>query len=228
MSARSYGHYDPLAQTLDAVGDRWALLVVRELLWGPQRFTDLQGGLPGIGTNQLSTRLRELEADGIAARRLLPPPAASAVYELTEQGARLEPALLALIRFGLPRLRALSPVNTFRPTWAALALRALAGTGPLPDRARLWEIRVEDVVFHTRADPAGSVTRPGPATESATGSAAGLVTESASVIRTDTITAFALAQGRLTQRQAREQNLLHADDAEACAAWAEASGLKGT
>ncbi|HEY3868163.1 MAG TPA: helix-turn-helix domain-containing protein [Actinocrinis sp.] len=220
MSARSYGHYDPLAQTLDAVGDRWALLVVRELLWGPLRFTDLQDRLPGIGTNQLSTRLRELEADGIAARRLLPPPAASAVYELTEQGARLEPALLALVRFGLPRLRALSPVNTFRPAWAALALRALAGTGPLPDRARLWEVRVEDVVFHTRADPAGSVTRPGPAPDP------DQATAPASVIRTDTITAFALAQGRLTQRQAREQDLLHADDAEACAAWAEASGLK--
>lgn len=214
MSARSYGHYDPLAQTLDAVGDRWALLVVRELLWGPQRFTDLQGELPGIGTNQLSTRLRELEADGIVAKRVLPPPAASTVYELTEQGARLEPALLALVRFGLPRLRALTPVNTFRPAWAALTLRALAGTGPLPDRARLWEIHVENVVFHTRADQAGSVTRPGPAPEPA------------SLIRTDTITAFALAQGQLTQHQARDQDLLYAADAEACAAWAEASGLK--
>lgn len=219
MSARGYGHYDPLAQTLDAVGDRWALLVVRELLWGPQRFTDLQGRLPGIGTNQLSTRLRELEADGILDKRALPPPAASTVYELTEQGARLEPALLALVRFGLPRLRTLTPVNTFRPAWAALALRALAGTGPLPDRPRLWEIHVEDVVFHTRADPAGTVTRPGPAPKS--------TAEPAALIHTDTITAFALAQGHTTHRQAREEGLLRADDEEACAAWAEASGLGG-
>lgn len=199
MTNRSYGHYCPVAQTLDVVGDRWALLVVRELLSGPQRFTDLQTRLPGIGTNQLATRLRDLEAENLAARHTLPPPAASTVYELTEEGRRLEPALLALARFGTPRLRALSPVNTFRPAWAALALRARAGTGPLPPRSHRWEIRVENEVFTVEAGPAGCATTPGPASGPAT------------VIATDTITAFALARGELNAQQARERGLLETD-----------------
>jgi DNA-binding HxlR family transcriptional regulator len=218
MSTRSYGHHCPLAQSMDAVGDRWALLVVRELLWGPQRFTDLQGQLPGIGTNQLSTRLRELEAEGLVVKQVLPPPAASTVYELTPEGTRLEPAVLALVRFGLPRLHPQRPVDTFRPTWAALALRALAGTGPTPQRAWTWQIHVENVVFHTRADGTGSVTSPGPVPEADASAAA--------VIRTDTITAFELAQGRLTVTEAREQSLLHTSNEEAGTAWAIASGLR--
>ncbi|UUV29054.1 winged helix-turn-helix transcriptional regulator [Amycolatopsis roodepoortensis] len=87
------------AHALDLVGSRWALLIVRELLLGPKRFTDLRAGLPGSSPTMLAQRLRELEQTGILRRRALPPPAASTVYELTEWGAELEPALLALGRW---------------------------------------------------------------------------------------------------------------------------------
>jgi len=99
-SQRSY--HDPcgIARALDRVGERWALLVVRELLLGPKRFTDLRAGLPGASPNVLSQRLRELETCGAVQRRLLPPPTAVMVYELTPWGRELEPVVLALARWG--------------------------------------------------------------------------------------------------------------------------------
>src|SRR3954465_10608233 len=97
---RTYGDRCGIARALDAVGERWALLVVRELLLGPKRFTDLRTGLPHVGPDVLAQRLKELEAAGIVARRTLPPPAASKVYELTPRGAELEPVVLALGRWG--------------------------------------------------------------------------------------------------------------------------------
>lgn len=97
---RTYGEACAAAHALDLVGERWALLVVRELLLGPKRFTDLRSGLPGASPNVLSQRLRELERVGIARRGKLPPPAASKIYELTEWGMELEPAITALGRWG--------------------------------------------------------------------------------------------------------------------------------
>ena len=90
-----------VSHALDIVGERWALLVVRELLLGPKRFTDLRAGLPNAGPNVLSQRLRELEAAGVLRRRRLPPPAASSVYELTEWGRDLEPVLVGLGRWAV-------------------------------------------------------------------------------------------------------------------------------
>src|SRR5207249_7630269 len=92
---RSYKQFCPLARSLDILGERWTLLIVRNLLVGPQRYTDLLEGLPGIGTNLLSARLKDLETEGIVARRTLPPPAASIVYELTELGWGLEDPVIA-------------------------------------------------------------------------------------------------------------------------------------
>jgi DNA-binding HxlR family transcriptional regulator len=89
-----------VARALDTVGERWALLVVRELLLGPKRFTDLRAGLPHVSTDILAARLRELEEHGVVARRVLPPPAASKVYELSARGRELEPVVLALGRWG--------------------------------------------------------------------------------------------------------------------------------
>jgi DNA-binding HxlR family transcriptional regulator len=89
-----------IARALDVVGERWALLVVRELLLGPKRFTDLRGGLPSLSPDVLSQRLRELEGNGLLARRKLGPPAGSQVYELTDRGRQLEPVILALGRWG--------------------------------------------------------------------------------------------------------------------------------
>src|SRR5437764_3058381 len=95
---RSYADSCGIARALDLVGERWALLVVRELLLGPKRFTDLRVGLPHLGPDVLSQRLRELEQAGIVRRRTLAPPAASKVYELTPRGRALEPVILALGR----------------------------------------------------------------------------------------------------------------------------------
>jgi DNA-binding HxlR family transcriptional regulator len=97
---RSYGDPCGIARALDAVGERWALLVVRELVLGPKRFTDLRAGLPNVSPDVLSQRLRELESSGVVARRRLAPPAGSQVYELTARGGGLEDVLLALGRWG--------------------------------------------------------------------------------------------------------------------------------
>ena len=106
--AKRYDQYCPMAHALDLVGDRWALLVIRELMRGPKRYTDLAERLPGIGTNILATRLRDLEQHGLVERRTLPPPAASKVYELTAYGQELRPMLRELALWGA---RSLGPPN---------------------------------------------------------------------------------------------------------------------
>src|ERR1700759_3416728 len=98
---RTYGDACGIARALDVVGERWALLVIRELLLGPQRFTDLRRAPPGASSNMLTDRLRELESTLVVGRRHLPPPAASTVYELTPSGRELEPIILALGGWGL-------------------------------------------------------------------------------------------------------------------------------
>ena len=97
---KRYEQYCPMAHALDLVGDRWALLVIRELMHGPKRYTDLVDCLPGIGTNILAGRLRDLEGHGVVTRRTLPPPAASKVYELTDYGRELKPAMRELALWG--------------------------------------------------------------------------------------------------------------------------------
>jgi DNA-binding HxlR family transcriptional regulator len=97
---RTYGEACGIPRALDRVGERWALLVVRELLLGPKRFTDIRQGLPSLSPDVLSQRLRELEDSGVVRRRKLPPPAASQIYELTDWGAELEPVVIALGRWG--------------------------------------------------------------------------------------------------------------------------------
>lgn len=99
-SRRSYGDACGIARALDLVGERWALMVVRELLLGPKRFTDLRAGLPHVSPDVLAQRLRDLEEAGLVEHRRLPPPYASQVYELTDSGRALEPALIALGRWG--------------------------------------------------------------------------------------------------------------------------------
>jgi DNA-binding HxlR family transcriptional regulator len=100
MTSRSYNQYCGLAYALDIVGERWTILIIRELVAGPRRFTDLMDGLPGISTNLLSERLKNLEQQGVLIRRTLPPPAASTVYELTPLGQALETPLLELGKWG--------------------------------------------------------------------------------------------------------------------------------
>src|SRR5687767_6432977 len=100
MKHRSYNQYCGLAYALDQIGERWTLLIVRELIAGPRRFKDLMDGLPGISTNLLSERLKSMEQQGLLRRRVLRPPAGSTVYELTSLGQALEKALLELGRWG--------------------------------------------------------------------------------------------------------------------------------
>jgi DNA-binding HxlR family transcriptional regulator len=121
---RTYGQQCGIARGLDFVGERWAMLVIRDLILGPKRFTDLQESLPGIATNVLTQRLKQLEADGVVQRRKLPPPAASTVYELTEYGRELEPVLLAFGRWGARSLGPPTGDEVTRPEWFGVALKA--------------------------------------------------------------------------------------------------------
>ena len=100
MPKRAYHQYCAIANALDIVGERWTLLIVRELLMGPKRFTDLVNGLPGIGTNLLAARLKEMEEAGLLDHRTLPPPSASSVYSLTELGGGLRPVIDELWSWG--------------------------------------------------------------------------------------------------------------------------------
>ena len=123
MPRRSYDHYCPLSRALDVIGERWTLLIVRELLAGPRRYTDLHADLPGVSTDVLAARLKELERDGLLARRRLPPPASASVYELTRRGESLLPALTALADWGAAELPpAPGPTDALRAHWFALPL----------------------------------------------------------------------------------------------------------
>ncbi|MFH8409948.1 winged helix-turn-helix transcriptional regulator [Streptomyces sp. NPDC018019] len=119
---RSYDQYCAAARALDAVGDRWTLLIVRELLAGPRRYTDLHADLPGISTDVLASRLKDMEREDLATRHRLPPPAASFVYELTPRGRRLQPVLTALAEWGAPALPERRPTDAVRAHWHALPL----------------------------------------------------------------------------------------------------------
>ncbi|HEU5029314.1 MAG TPA: helix-turn-helix domain-containing protein [Spirillospora sp.] len=119
---RSYGQYCSIARALDVVGDRWTLLIVRELLLrGPSRFTDVKNGLPGVATNLLSTRLKELEEAGLVVREDAPPPVATVLYALTEDGLALEPVLKALGLWGLRLMDTERPDDAFQARWLAYA-----------------------------------------------------------------------------------------------------------
>jgi DNA-binding HxlR family transcriptional regulator len=141
----SYGQYCALAKALDVVGSRWTLLIVRELLIrGPSRYTDLRNGLPGIATNMLADRLRELEADGIVESEVAPAPIATTLFRLTPRGAELEPILLQLGRWGAPLLASAPRRDSFRAHWLALPVKLhLKDNGP--DRSPLSiEVRAGD------------------------------------------------------------------------------------
>jgi DNA-binding HxlR family transcriptional regulator len=143
---RSYGDACRFAYALDLVGERWGLLVVRELLLGPKRFTDLRRGLPNASPNILAERLRELEQGGVLHRRKLPPPAATQVYELTEWGEELEPIVTGLGAWG-----ARSPVppehREIGPDSIVLALRSLFDPEAAADLEATYALRIGEERF---------------------------------------------------------------------------------
>jgi DNA-binding HxlR family transcriptional regulator len=143
---RSYGEACRFAHALDVVGERWALLVVRELLLGPKRFTDLRGGLSHASSNMISERLRDLEQAGVIQRRKLPPPAASTVYELTEWGEELEPIVTQLGAWGA---RSPFPPDSeeIGPDSIVLALRSLFDPTVAGDLGANYELRIGEERF---------------------------------------------------------------------------------
>jgi DNA-binding HxlR family transcriptional regulator len=150
--AKRYDQYCPVCHALGLVGERWALLVVRELLRGPKRYTDLLEGLPGIGTNILAARLRELEQGGILRKRKLPPPAASTVYELTEYGQELEEALYALARWGARTLGPPDKGDELYPDWGLNAFAALLDQEAARGVTGTYVVRVGDDVYTARLE----------------------------------------------------------------------------
>jgi DNA-binding HxlR family transcriptional regulator len=151
--ARTRSHVDACAaaHALDLVGERWALLVVRELLFGPKRFTDLRAGIPDVSPNVFGQRLRELEAAGIVVRRKLAPPAGSRVYELTDWGYELEPVVLALGRWG-SRSPTKPSGGELSPDALALALKSDFDARAAEGVSATYELRVGEDRFAVEVD----------------------------------------------------------------------------
>jgi DNA-binding HxlR family transcriptional regulator len=140
---KRYDQYCPVSHALSLVGERWSLLVVLELMHGPKRYTDLTDRLPGIGTNILASRLRDLEAHGIVTKRTLPPPAASRVYELTEYGEALRPTIRELALWGARSLGPPRDADELFPGWLENALETVLAPLAPPGR---FEFRIGDEV----------------------------------------------------------------------------------
>ena len=158
---REYGQYCGLSHALDLIGGRWTLMIVRELLVGPKRYSELENGLPGIPTNVLSARLRELEEHGLVERRLLPRPANSVVYELTDYGRELEEPLLRLGHWGAKSLPTPTSKDFLGNSTVVLGLRAMFH----PEAARgvhlSFEVPVRDFVVQGKIED-GQLVVPSP------------------------------------------------------------------
>ncbi|WP_410653287.1 winged helix-turn-helix transcriptional regulator [Amycolatopsis sp. cmx-4-54] len=154
MALRSYGQYCGLARALDVVGDRWNLLIVRQLLIGPARYRELLGGLPGVATNLLADRLRDLENDGVVERRLAEGLNA-VVYALTEWGAELREPIEGLVRWSTPLMTRGPDGDRFDAAWLVVALRALLPGEPAVSRSSTIGIEVDGGLFQLRTTRSG-------------------------------------------------------------------------
>src|SRR5690554_2723018 len=150
MRTRGYGQYCGLARALEIVGERWGLLVIRDLLVRPRRFSELRRGLPRIPTNVLAARLRELEEAGVVRRRLVPRPGTGFQYELTEYGRDLEEAVAALGRWGARELGKPGPDEVLTPEALVMALRSAFQSASARGFSGSYELRVGDAVVHAR------------------------------------------------------------------------------
>jgi DNA-binding HxlR family transcriptional regulator/putative sterol carrier protein len=206
VSRRTYDQYCAVARALDIVGERWTLLLVRELLTGPKRFKDLLEGLPGIGTTLLTTRLKELEGHGIVRRVTLPPPAGSRVYELTDLGRSLEPVIMALSRWGLRLLGAPRHEDDLQPGWAMVALQSTLKPLAASGTRETYEFRIDDEAFYVRAEGEEAEIRQGPAADPDL------------IVGGDTETFLSVAAGRLSPAEAVDTGAIRAEgDREALA-----------
>jgi len=198
---RSYGQYCGLAKALDVIGDRWALLIVRELLiCGSSRYTDLLEGLPGIATNLLADRLRALEQSGVITREEAPPPVATTLFRLTSRGEELEPILYQLGRWGAPLLARAPKSDAFRTRWFALPVRHWL-RDHTPDRPPMtMEIRAGNQPLAVEIANGAVRTRPGAVTR-----------PDAVIAGTHQLVAAVLA-GQLDLAQARAAGLVYDGD----------------
>src|ERR671936_1226889 len=188
--SKKFDQYCPVAHALSLVGERWSLLIVRELLHGPKRYTDLTNGLPGIGTNILAARLRELEQCGVVQKRRLPPPAASTVYELTPYGRGLEEALYALARWGARSLGPPGPEDELYPEWGVNAFPALFNAEAARGLTETYVLVVAGDAFTARV------------VNGALEASVGIAEDADVVVETDMETFFGLASGALGPRRA--------------------------
>lgn len=147
MAKRSYNQYCGLAAALDLIGERWTILIIRDLLVGPKRFTDLLDHLPGIGTGLLSARLRELESEGIIEKKTLPRPAASVVYQLTESGQELRSVLFSLMRWGSKRLGEPDHDDVIDADNLALGLAARMNPQSVRDARGVYDLQIDERPF---------------------------------------------------------------------------------
>ena len=218
MTEHGYQQYCALARTLDVVGDRWTLLIVRELRPGPRRFTDMVDGLPGISRKLLTDRLRDLERSDVIRRTQLPPPSARQVYELTDDGRHLASALDPLIAWGAKRIGERDPSEFFSPRWPGVAMAALANRDAATGVSETYQYVVGDVAFYLVVDDGSIEVHDGRAEDAAVvvttdeqtwaQVAAGAITASSAVSAgTLTIAGDARARGRLARIFSREQML---------------------
>jgi DNA-binding HxlR family transcriptional regulator/putative sterol carrier protein len=218
VSKRSYNQYCAVARALDIIGERWTLLLVRELLTGPKRFKDLLEGLPRIGTNLLAARLKDLEGHGIVRRATLPPPAASKVYELTELGQSLEAVIIALGGWGLKFLGTPpAQKDELRPAWAEVAMRSALKRAAPYGLQETYEFHIDEKAFHLRVRDGEVEALQGPAVDPDL------------VVRGDTQAFLALATGRVEPKEALDSGEIRIEgDQEILARCVEVLGLSLT
>ncbi|MFK0294095.1 winged helix-turn-helix transcriptional regulator [Streptomyces sp. NPDC090442] len=193
MPRRSYDQYCAVARALDAVGDRWTLLIARELLGGPRRYTDLHADLPGVSTDMLASRLKDMERDDLLTRRRLPRPGTASVYELTPRGRALLPVLAALADWGAPALDEQRPTDAVRAHWFAVPLLARLARHFADAPVRVVDVTLDEGAFHLVLDPDDPTTghyADGPAPHPDT------------VLRMTAATCAALAHDRFTLAEA--------------------------
>ncbi|QIS17442.1 winged helix-turn-helix transcriptional regulator [Nocardia terpenica] len=198
---RSYGQYCGLARSLEVVGDRWNLLIVRQLLIAPARYRDLIDGLPGIATNLLADRLRDLEAAGVVERRLTG--AGSVVeYALTPWGAELRQPIESLIRWSTPLMLRGPDGDSFRPEWLALAVPALLDARVKVRASATVGLEIGDPPFQLRATRSGFEVGPHDGRKLD------------ATVRADPAYILGLAAGALTLSDARALGLVEIDGDE--------------
>jgi DNA-binding HxlR family transcriptional regulator len=196
---RGYGQYCAISGALDVLGERWTLLIVRDLFLGPKRYTDLREGLPGIATDLLTARLRTLERAGLVRRRTLPRPAPATVYELTDRGRLLGPVLRGLAQVGFTLLHEVPEDADVPPERLALALRAAYRPTAAPEDDATYQLILDDEPF-VAAVRAGELDV-----------ARGTTPRADLTLRSDPVTLIRLLQGGTTADEALTAGRLEAD-----------------